>query len=261
MNFSIPSKVFYILFLSIAFNAISYAKTYSVIVGINEYSDNQNLNYAVRDAILFHQTIKKQFDEEAINYLLLNENATAINVMSLIYTLALEMTVQDQFILYFSGHGNSLGLLFYNMTEDLYFVSYNDLKFFINLIESENKIIILDNCNSGGIVSEQYHYPNLYKSTHRSSSSKSIMMFLSARPYETSIESGKIGHGLFTFYLCKGMFGYADKNKDGKVTIEELYYYTRNHTYAASKLFNERGQCPILLGNFNRHLIVVDKTW
>lgn len=258
---SIPLRVFYTLLIFISLNSNSYSKTYSVIVGVNEYSYNQNLNYAVRDAILFYQTINKQFDEEAINYVFLNENATAKNVMSLIYALALEMTAEDQFILYFAGHGNSLGLMFYNMTEDHYFVSYEDLKFFITLIESKNKIIILDNCNSGGIVSEQYHYPNIYQSAHKSSSSKSIMMFLSARPYETSIESGKIGHGLFTFYLCKGMFGYADKNKDGKVTIEELYYYTRNHTYAASKLFNEKGQCPILLGNFNRHLVVVDKTW
>ncbi len=44
---------------------------------------------------------------------------------------------------------------------------------------------------------------------------------------QLSYESDQFGggHGVFTFYLLKGLHGEADANKDGTVTAGELYSY------------------------------------
>lgn len=42
---------------------------------------------------------------------------------------------------------------------------------------------------------------------------------------EFSVEDRELGHGVFTYFLAKGLAGAADTNKDRKVDITELYNY------------------------------------
>ena len=42
-------------------------------------------------------------------------------------------------------------------------------------------------------------------------------------------------HGLFTYYLLRGMRGEADTNDDGWASIKELYGYVRNHVKRQSR--------------------------
>ena len=52
------------------------------------------------------------------------------------------------------------------------------------------------------------------------------------------------GHGLFSYWLMKGMEGGADKNKDRKITAGELHDYVRSNV---TRL--RRDQTPQLKGN------------
>ena len=63
------------------------------------------------------------------------------------------------------------------------------------------------------------------------------------------ISSGYVSkrHGLFTYYLLKGLHGGADTNKSGKISVKELYKYIspKVETIALEEYNNE--QTPQLI--------------
>ena len=69
---------------------------------------------------------------------------------------------------------------------------------------------------------------------------------------ETSSTYNDKGHGLFTYFMLKGIKGEADMNEDGKIEIEELYQYLKpNVQKIARRLYNNE-QTPQLIAPENR---------
>jgi len=131
------------------------------------------------------------------------------------------------------------------------------------LILAKNKLIFMDACQSAGIVNSElntYVNDTFKKSsdTRKKIKGQNIMLFLGAGVRENSLESGTLGHGLFTFFLCYGLQGEADFNKDKLVQIDELFYFFRNNTFIASKIISSNYQCPLLIGNFDKKLIIAN---
>ena len=52
---------------------------------------------------------------------------------------------------------------------------------------------------------------------------------------ETSLELPELGHGVFTYYRVEGLKGAADANKDGIVTLQELYTYVPDQVTKKSR--------------------------
>ena len=57
---------------------------------------------------------------------------------------------------------------------------------------------------------------------------------------EVSLESTEKGHGLFTYYLVRGLQGEADTDQDGRVTVDELYDYVYHHVDRDARLMDGR---------------------
>ena len=55
--------------------------------------------------------------------------------------------------------------------------------------------------------------------------SKGRAIITASRPSEVSIELPELGHGIFTYYLVNGLKGAADLNRDGIISLQELYEY------------------------------------
>jgi uncharacterized caspase-like protein len=76
---------------------------------------------------------------------------------------------------------------------------------------------------------------------------QSIFSLTASRDREQSFESAQWGggHGIFTYYVVRGMAGAADTNKDGVVTADELAEYVhtnvREATNAQQNPTSERG--------------------
>ena len=76
-------------------------------------------------------------------------------------------------------------------------------------------------------------------------------LFLAAsQETEVSYEDSELGHGVFTYYLLRGLGALegqktleADADKDGRVTVEEL------ETYLAREVSKERNQHPLVTGD------------
>ena len=71
---------------------------------------------------------------------------------------------------------------------------------------------------------------------------------------QISSSSPELKHGIFSFYLMKGLEGEADENKDGKITIAELQSYIADMVPRQALKMNRRQQ-PQLVGDTARVLV------
>jgi uncharacterized caspase-like protein len=56
--------------------------------------------------------------------------------------------------------------------------------------------------------------------------------------------------GAFAYYLIKGLKGSADRNKDGIITLEELFRYVKANVLS----FTNNEQTPVIEGNASRNM-------
>jgi uncharacterized caspase-like protein len=77
--------------------------------------------------------------------------------------------------------------------------------------------------------------------------SKGRVIITASRPTELSIELSEFGHGIFTYYLIQGLKGAADLNRDGIVTLQELYGYVEQQVSAKSRAVGGN-QHPVMKG-------------
>ena len=78
------------------------------------------------------------------------------------------------------------------------------------------------------------------------SGTSQIVRFIATSGLRETLESEKIRHGLFTYYLLKGLKGEADENLDGEVTLGELgAFLQRAVPPAARSAFNQE-QHPLI---------------
>ena len=90
-----------------------YENSYAVLIGINNYAsdDIKDLGYAVEDAESIANLLitKLGYNEENI-HLLLNEDATLINIKNKLYQIAMETGTNDRISVFYRGHGETIPL-------------------------------------------------------------------------------------------------------------------------------------------------------
>jgi len=71
---------------------------------------------------------------------------------------------------------------------------------------------------------------------------------------QISSSSADLKHGIFSYYLMKGMEGDADADSDGKITLGEMQRYLVDNVGRQAGMMN-RKQEPQLIGDANRVLV------
>jgi uncharacterized caspase-like protein len=61
-------------------------------------------------------------------------------------------------------------------------------------------------------------------------------------------------HGIFSYYLMRGMEGEADLNRDAKITLDEIQSYLSENVGSQARIMN-RQQEPQVIGDGTRVLI------
>ena len=69
---------------------------------------------------------------------------------------------------------------------------------------------------------------------------------------EVSAENDKFQHGVFTYFLVEGLKGQADADKDGLITVDEVYRYVSEHVPQATG----QEQHPVKKGSVEGSLIL-----
>lgn len=238
-------KVTQILLLSVVLALLPLsvqAKIYLLSVGISDYPGKQNdLRLPHNDAATM-QWLYKQ-NSQAKVCLLMNDKAKVATVKKALQKMVALATEDDIVVMFFSGHGVKGGFVCYDG-----FLYYNDIYSAMGACKSRNKMIFADACFSGAMRQENSSSPN--GSNHKDSN---VMLFLSCRSNEKSIETPKMTNGFFTYALQHGLRGGADTNKDRIITAKELFDYVS----AKVKKESNNRQHPVMWGKFSNNMPVM----
>ncbi len=244
MQMAILKVAIVALLFSFAFGA--QAKTYLVSVGIDDYSgypiDLTNLKLCGNDA----QSIADLYGNNAsVDYsILLNEKATKERIEKAIKKVFKKAGKDDIIVFYFSGHGYPGGLCAANGS-----LTYKKVRDAMAESKCKNKLMFVDACMSGGMRVEK----DTTKEDENSAKNSNVILFLSSRTNEYSIEGWNLANSLFTTYLIKGLKGRADTNKDRTITAKELFDYVHNTVAYES----HQRQHPVMWGKFNNDMPVM----
>jgi uncharacterized caspase-like protein len=129
----------------------------------------------------------------------------------------------------------------------------DDLQTIFSRIESERVVVFLDTCYSGAAGGRTFASKKRRGSDvddlflERLTRSKGRVIITASRPTEVSLELPELGHGIFTYYLVQGLKGAADLNRDGIVSLQELYEYLEHQVSRKSRAVGGN-QHPVMKG-------------
>lgn len=217
------------------------AKTYLVSVGINDYPGTEkDLRLPPNDATAIQYIYSKNNLAETV--LLTNSDATKKTILSKLRSTFAQATANDIIVFFFSGHGVKGAFCAYDGQ-----VSYADIRQVMASSKAKSKMIFADACFSGKMRQGRKRYAEQHPNGHN------IMLFLSSRDNETSIERPSMKNGFFTSCLQKGLRGGADANKDRTITAKELFNYVSS---GVKQLSNDK-QHPVMWGKFSDNMTVM----
>lgn len=229
--------VFLFLFLACTYDV--QAKIYIVCVGINSYPNAiGDLKLCVNDALTMKEIYEKNRNSEIL--LITEGDATQSNIQVKMRKLFANAKKSDTIVMFFSGHGTSVGLLCYNGI-----MTYQSIYNIMAESEATTRIVFADVCFAGKARRTAKKTKKKY--------AQNVMYFLSSRSDETSRESLWGNNGRFTFYLSQGLKGGADSNKDRVVTAKELYNFVSRKVTNASN----GTQHPVMWGNFDSDMALL----
>jgi tetratricopeptide (TPR) repeat protein/uncharacterized caspase-like protein len=242
---------------------VSIPRSYALVIGVASYKNlpsTAQLEYPNRDAEDVYTTLISaeggQFPAENVHKLI-NEKATIANVRQELEVWLPSVTKDDDRVLiYFAGHGFVSGGKGYLAPYDVDIHNINATAYPMDAlgadigskIKGKWKVLITDACHSGAIT------PQADSSSDRATLNstlldlqKSLFSLTASRDREQSFESANWGggHGIFTYYVIKGLEGEADTNGDGVVSADELAEYVHTNvrlaTQAQQNPTSERG--------------------
>lgn len=235
-----------ILIFSLFAVVLKAQQMYVVVAGIADYKNINDLTLPVKDA----KAITSLFEYHTKHVILLTgKYATKAKLISTLRSQFRHAKENDMVVFAFSGHGYPGGICPYDMTSNENSgLSYKEIQQLFKETKAKKKIIYADACFSGGLRENtpSSHKPELDK--------EQVLLFLSSRSGETSIESPFMANGYFTSFLIRGLRGGADSNKDKKVTARELFEFVSTGVKEKSK----NQQHPVMWGKFDDNMILMD---
>lgn len=275
MNKSVFFFFFSILSLANSHAQTNQPKVYAIVVGISKYLDESipDLKYADKDAEAMAAFLRSPragaVPQQNIS-VLINEKATRSNILRDLVQIISRSSPEDLFIFYFSGHGkndileNSGYLLTYdteNENEAGTALSMDDINSKIGHSKAKMKVAYIDACHAGlfkssgtkGTAADNGEIASAYLAGLANASDGNVA-FMASTARQQSLEDVKLGHGVFTYFLIKGLNGEADleqKNtagyNNGIVTVSELQTYLTRQIDEATNY----KQKPGVEGNFD----------
>ena len=241
----------------------------AIIIGIEKYEQAPLANFANNDAKYFYEYSKKAFGISDNNLkLLTDDSANLVGTISALnkWLPGKIKSGETELIIFFAGHGlasndgKELYLLPQDSDPDLLArtaLSRTELFKQIISLNPKNVTIFLDTCYSGvsrdektllasarpvRIVADKQETPN------------NFTIFSASQLDQISSGLKEAKHGIFSYYLMKGLEGKADANKDKDITNGELLaYMDQNVAQKASEL--GRQQNPSLAGDPDKILM------
>lgn len=149
------------------------------------------------------------------------------------------------FVFYYSGHAQNGTLRLGGSLLDM-----STIKTRLETSSADVRLAFIDSCGAGAIVREKGGSlaPPFVVAVDASAgeglSARGQVIITSSSADEVSQESDDIQGSFFTHYLASGLRGDADRNRDGRVTLDEAYGYAYGRTVAATAATRAGAQHP-----------------
>ena len=248
---------------------VSVPQKWALLIGVNGYAEIRPLQYCVPDIEALKEKLTAAgFREDHV--FLLGDNAaelkykpTKINIERQLEGLVQLTRPDDLLVVAFSGHGVHLNDTSYLCPADANLakphqtlVSLDKVYQTLNSCPARQKLLLVDACRNDPYLGGDKGPEELANSSEALAQSlleppKGILVLASCDKRQKSWEDDKLRHGVFMHFLLKGIEGAADReegNRDGKVSLLELYRYAEDRT--KTYVFRSRNatQTPALKG-------------
>lgn len=246
-----------------------------IIIGIENYADLPKAPYASNDADIIEKYFINALGMDKSNVLKYsNEDTkgfffrTTFDPDNGLLSRKIEKGVTELFV-YYSGHGvpdkNGDEVYLFPQDGKMDFLSeqgYSLNRFYdaLSKLGAKNVTVILDACFSGASrQSETISASNLtgtkalgikvkQTTTRPWENNPNFRVMSSSSGEETSLGFDPSQSGLYTYFLCAGLQGEADANKDRKVTVEEMQEYLNKNVNELAKKISGKSQTPVFYG-------------
>lgn len=242
-------------------------KRWALLVGVNDYADLIDLNFAGRDALAFGESLAQSGFEDHI--FLVHDEAKEARYKPFKANIEKQLEIvlglagpDDLVIVSFAGHGMHLDGKSYLCPSEAddqrpaeTMIAVDDVYRRLTECKASLKLLVVDACRD-----------DPRPPTRRSAVSKTenkqlaaaferppegILVLSSCAPGQISYEDSAVKHGVFMHHILRGLAGEADGNKDDRVTLFELYDFTSRATKLYVAKTHNGIQVPTLKGEIN----------
>ena len=241
----------------------------AVIIGISNYKNLPKADFAKDDAQVFSDYAIRALGVPPGNIkLLMDEQADADEIYTAFKTwLPARVKSTTDVYVFYSGHGlptqDGSGLYWLPQRANRDLISktgilLSEINSDIQASKPKSVTIFMDACYSGqargGETLVASARPIALKSQPTTFPSN-FTVISASQADQISSSSPELQHGIFSYYLMRGMEGEADLNKDGKITLDEIQRYLSENVGRQARIMN-RQQEPQVIGDGSKVLIV-----
>ncbi len=241
----------------------------AIIIGIQNYKRLSKADFADQDAMKFAEYAHRALGIPKNKIKVLTESDADQAALLKTFRNWLPLNVnkgKTEVFVFYSGHGlpssdgKSLYFLPHGVDQDLLDETAIDQKKIISAIQStqpKSVTMFIDSCYSGNSRNGAQLLAGAKPVTLKNTDigyPPGFTVLTASSPEQISSSSPDLQHGIFSFFLMKGMEGDADINKDGRITAGEMQQYLSENVQRQAMSLN-RTQIPQLIGDANQVLV------
>lgn len=247
------------------------SRRYAVVIGVSHYRDHRisSLQFADKDAESVRDFLLDPngggVPPENLIFLK-NQDASFARIRSALFDFLIKPGPDDLAIIYFAGHGAND----YKRPDNYYLLGYDtdsenlastgvpmwDLPTLFERTLRSNVVTLVDACHSAAIGQTM---PNLindrWTTTSRGNARRAIITASNVAEFSSESSKWGGGHGVFTWFLLRGLQGDADANHDRQVSVGELFDYIHRQVVAET----DGRQTPTALAGLSRALVMTPR--
>ncbi len=240
--------------------AVMATHTWALLIGVEKYHHAPPLRYTRNDVLKLSETLQKYAGVAASHVLTMTDDKTSPKEQPLRTSIQTEIpkwlkkiTADDTVILYFTGHG------FRDSKDQMYLAPVDChpdhpedtgvpiawLREQIAACPAKLKMLVIDACHAGSEKGKDDKESVVGSELGRVFEDlEGVVTLASSKAEEKSLIWEEVQQSLFSYWLCQGLKGHADKG-DGAVDIDELYRYLHAKVETVAEAKFSRKQTPV----------------
>ena len=242
---------------------------WAVLVGIADYVGWMNdLEYTDDDALDMRTALINGGWQDDHILLLLDDAADKPEIVAALLWLAANADPDDIALFFFSGHGTygvdvppldeADGYDEYICTHEFADIRDDELAALLDRIKART-VVIIDSCFSGGMAKRRQaktlakEHVALKDGFDKDVAAENRVVLMACDDNEYSYEDPLLKNGVFTFFIVRGLEGYADATNDGYVSAEECFFFANPRV----RYFTSFSQNPQMFDGYEGELELV----